>query len=178
VSNSRCGIFVPVEVRFKWTNTLPRENALFLGSLGQRVQLDGLQRFIAGYQPPTKPARNGTYAPWPRRLATKSWGSGRKSNPGYLGALPSKQTKAKRESRHALRIAPVILTFNQRKNAFIKAADLARYDYQFLVLACKLSLPNMRSPRMLAAGLAQLVQGLAKRLSIALKKIFFALEIS
>jgi hypothetical protein len=26
-------------VRFKWTNTLPRENALFLGSLGQRVQL-------------------------------------------------------------------------------------------------------------------------------------------
>jgi hypothetical protein len=100
------------------------------------------------------------------------------SNPGYLGALPSKQTKAKRESRHALRIAPVILTFNQRKNAFIKAADLARYDYQFLVLACKLSLPNMRSPRVLAAGLAQLVQGLAKRLSIALKKIFFALEIS
>src|ERR1700731_4432012 len=39
MSNSRCGIFVPVEVRFKWTNTLPRENALFLGSLGQRVQL-------------------------------------------------------------------------------------------------------------------------------------------
>ena len=39
MSSSRCGIFVPVEVRFKWTNTLPRENALFLGSLGQRVQL-------------------------------------------------------------------------------------------------------------------------------------------
>jgi hypothetical protein len=93
---------------------------------------------------------------------------------GAAGAAHS----TKRKSRHALRIAPVILTFNQRKNAFIKAADLARYDYQFLVLACKLSLPNMRSPRVLAAGLAQLVQGLAKRLSIALKKIFFALEIS
>ena len=26
----------------------------FLGSLGQRVHWDGLQRFIAGYQPPTK----------------------------------------------------------------------------------------------------------------------------
>src|ERR1700675_1949792 len=145
------------------------------GSIGTGCSalLPGINR-----RPNTVPARNGTYAPWPRRLATKSWGSGRKSNPGYLGALPSKQTKAKRESRHALRIAPVILTFNQRKNAFIKAADLARYDYQFLVLACKLSLPNMRSPRVLAAGLAQLVQGLAKRLSIALKKIFFALEIS
>jgi hypothetical protein len=51
----------------------------------------------------------------------------------------------------------VIITFNQRKNAFIKAADLARYDYQFLVLACKLSLPNMRRHRVLAASLAQLV---------------------
>ena len=41
-------------MRFKWTNTLPRENALFLGSLGQGFNWDGLQRFIAGYQPPTK----------------------------------------------------------------------------------------------------------------------------
>jgi hypothetical protein len=34
---------------------------------------DRLQRFIAGYQPPTRPvpARNGTYAPSPGRLATK-----------------------------------------------------------------------------------------------------------
>ena len=34
---------------------------------------DRLQRFIAGHQPPTRPvpARNGTYAPSPERLATK-----------------------------------------------------------------------------------------------------------
>jgi hypothetical protein len=34
---------------------------------------DRLQRFIAGHQPPTRPvpARNGTYAPSPGRLATK-----------------------------------------------------------------------------------------------------------
>jgi hypothetical protein len=38
VSSSRCGIFAPVEVRFKWTNTLPHENALFW-VLGRRVHL-------------------------------------------------------------------------------------------------------------------------------------------
>jgi hypothetical protein len=61
-----------------------------------------------------------------------------------------------------LRVALVMGTFNQRKNAFIKAADLARHDYQLLVLARKLSLPDMRSQRVLAAGLTQLVQGMAK----------------
>jgi hypothetical protein len=35
----------------------------------------------------------------------------------------------------------------------------------------------MRSQRVLAAGLTQFVQGLAKRLSLTLKEIFFALEI-
>jgi hypothetical protein len=69
------------------------------------------------------------------------------------------------------------LTFNQRKNAFIKAADLARYGYQFLVLACKLRLPNMRGQRVLAAGLTQFVQGLAKRYRVTLEEIFFALKI-
>jgi len=54
VSNSRCGIFVPVEVRFKWTNTLPHENAIFWGLWDDGFNWDGLQRFIAGYQPPTK----------------------------------------------------------------------------------------------------------------------------
>ena len=67
--------------------------------------------------------------------------------------------------------------FNQRKNPFIKSADLARYDYQFLVLPSKLSLPNMRRQRVLAASLTQFVQGLAKRLGVALKEIFFTLEI-
>jgi hypothetical protein len=55
------------------------------------------------------------------------------------------------------RIAPVTLTFNQRKNALIKAADLARDDYQLLVLPRKLRLPNMRSQRVRAAGLTQFV---------------------
>jgi hypothetical protein len=55
VSSSRCGIFVPVEVQFKWTNTLPRENALFLGSLGQRVQLGRAAALIA--RPGTGPTR-------------------------------------------------------------------------------------------------------------------------
>jgi len=39
VSSSRCGIFVPVELRFNGPTLWPRENALFWGSLGQRVQL-------------------------------------------------------------------------------------------------------------------------------------------
>src|SRR6266446_5152604 len=62
-----------VEVQFEWTNTLPHENALFWGLCDEGFNGDRLQRFIAGYQPPTKPvpARNGTYAPSPRRLATK-----------------------------------------------------------------------------------------------------------
>ena len=51
----------------------------------------------------------------------------------------------------------VILTFNQRKNVFFKPTDLARYDYQLLVLPRKFSLPNMRRQRVLAAGLMQLV---------------------
>jgi hypothetical protein len=75
-----------------------------------------------------------------------------------------------------LRVALVMGTFNQRKNAFIKAADLARHDYQLLVLARKLSLPDMRSQRVLAAGLTQLVQGMAKCRSLTLKEIFFALK--
>jgi Resolvase, N terminal domain len=41
-------------VRFKWTNTLPRENALFWGLWDKGFNWDGLQRFIAGYQRPTK----------------------------------------------------------------------------------------------------------------------------
>ena len=40
-------------MRFKWTNTLPRENALFLGSLGQRVEL-GAALYCRVYQPATK----------------------------------------------------------------------------------------------------------------------------
>ena len=51
----------------------------------------------------------------------------------------------------------VILAFNQSKDPFIKLADLARYDYQFLVLARKLSLPIMRRQRVFAAGPTQLV---------------------
>jgi hypothetical protein len=98
------------------------------------------------------------------------------STHGYLGALSDKQIRS-RVSCNTLRIAPVILTFNQRKNASIKAADLIRYEYQFLVLACKLSLPNMRRKRVLAAALMQLVQRLAKRRSVTLKEIFFTLEI-
>jgi hypothetical protein len=100
----------------------------------------------------------------------------------YLGALPGKQIKAEGDHdwlhtrRRALWIA-LLLTLNQRKNPFIKATDLARYEYQFLVLARKLSSPNMRRKHVLAAGLTQFVQGLAKRLSLTLKEIFFALEI-
>ena len=71
----------------------------------------------------------------------------------------------------------VILAFNQSKDPFIKLADLARYDHQFLVLARKLSLPIMRRQRVFAAGPTQLVHGLAKRLSVAFKEFFFALEI-
>ena len=71
----------------------------------------------------------------------------------------------------------VILAFNQSKDPFIKLADLARYGYQFLVLARKLSLPIMRRQRVLAAGLTQFVQGLAKRRSVTLKESFFALKI-
>jgi len=41
-------------VRFKWTNTLPHENAIFWGLWDDGFNWDGLQRFIAGYQPPTK----------------------------------------------------------------------------------------------------------------------------
>jgi hypothetical protein len=67
--------------------------------------------------------------------------------------------------------------FNQRKNPFIKSADLARYDYQFLVLPSKLSLPNMRRQRVLAASLTQFVHRLAKRRSVMLEESFFALEI-
>ena len=74
------------------------------------------------------------------------------STHGYLGALSDKQIRS-RVSCNTLRIAPVILTFNQRKNASIKAADLIRYEYQFLVLACKLSLPNIRRHRVIAASL-------------------------
>jgi len=55
VSSSRCGIFVPVEVRFEWTNTLPHENALFWGLWDEGFNWHTLQRFIAEYQPPTKP---------------------------------------------------------------------------------------------------------------------------
>ena len=71
----------------------------------------------------------------------------------------------------------VILAFNQSKDPFIKLADLARYDHQVLVLARKLSLPIMRRQRVLAAGPTQLVHGLTKRLSVAFKEFFFALEI-
>jgi hypothetical protein len=71
----------------------------------------------------------------------------------------------------------LLLTLNQRKNPFIKATDLARYEYQFLVLARKLSSPNMRRKHVLAAGLTQFVQGLAKRRSVTLKESFFALKI-
>jgi hypothetical protein len=100
-----------------------------------------------------------------------------RSSPGYLGALPSKQTKAK--GNHVTLPGSRLSSspFNQSKNTFIKAADLARYEYQFLVLARKLSLPNMRRQRVLAASLTQFVQGLAKRLGVALKEIFFTLEI-
>ena len=78
--------------------------------------------------------------------------------------------------RRALLIA-LLLTLNQRKNPFIKATDLARYEYQFLVLARKLSSPNMRRKHVLAAGLTQFVQGLAKRRSVTLNESFFALKI-
>ena len=82
------------------------------------------------------------------------WSDLRQSSRGYLGALSGKQTKAKGvTSRSSDRV--VILTLNQRKNAFIKAADLARDYHQFLVLACKLSLPNMCSQCVLAAGLTR-----------------------
>ena len=67
--------------------------------------------------------------------------------------------------------------FNQRKNPFIKSADLAGYDYQLLVLSSKLSLPNMRRQRVLAASLTQFVHRLAKRRSVMLEESFFALEI-
>jgi hypothetical protein len=47
-------------VRFEWTNTLSHENALFWGLWDEGFNWHTLQRFIAGYQPPTKPvpARN------------------------------------------------------------------------------------------------------------------------
>ena len=47
-----------------------------------------LQRFIAGYinRHQTCASQDGTYAPSPRRLATKSSGSGKKSPPGKAGA--------------------------------------------------------------------------------------------
>jgi hypothetical protein len=80
----------------------------------------------------------------------------------YLGALPGKQIKAEGDHdwlhtrRRALWIA-LLLTLNQRKNPFIKRADLARYDYQLLVLARKRELPKMRRHRVFAASLAELV---------------------
>src|ERR1700736_2096184 len=72
-------------------NTLPHENALFWGLWDEGFNWHTLQRFIAGYQPPTKPvpARNGTYAPSSRRLATKSSGSGRKPPPGQSRSAPN-----------------------------------------------------------------------------------------
>ena len=65
---------------------------------------DRLQRFIAGYQPPTKPvpARNGTYAPSSKRLATKSSGSGRKPPPGQNRSAPNarRSWRWRRPARH------------------------------------------------------------------------------
>jgi hypothetical protein len=77
-------------VRFKWTNTLPRENALFLGSLGQGFNWDGLQRFIAGYQPPTKHcARQGDLRAFAKKAGYKIVGSGSKSPPGQSRSAPN-----------------------------------------------------------------------------------------
>ena len=60
MSSSRCGIFVLVEVRFKWTDTLAHENAIFWGLWDEGFNWDRLHRFIAGYQPPTKPVPAGS----------------------------------------------------------------------------------------------------------------------
>ena len=45
------------------------------------------------------------------------------------------------------------------------------------MLARKFRLPNIRTQRVLAAGLTQFVQRLAKRPSLTLEEIFFALKI-
>ena len=73
-----------------------------------------LQRFIAGYQPPTKPvpARNGTYAPSPRRLATKSSGSGRKIASG------AKQERAERKKVLALALSDSKLNATESPKLF------------------------------------------------------------
>src|SRR6516225_8371354 len=67
----------------------------FPGLWDEGFNWDRLRRFIAGYQPPSKPvpARSGTYTPSPRRLATKSSGSGMKSPPDQSRSAPNARTR-------------------------------------------------------------------------------------
>jgi hypothetical protein len=90
-----------------------------------------LQRFIAGYQPPTKPvpARNGTYAPSPRRLATKSSGE---------IASGAKQERAERKKVLALaqarKVDVILVTELTRwgRSARFAARSLTCFKFRFV----------------------------------------------
>jgi hypothetical protein len=134
VSSSRCGIFVPVEVRFKWTNTLSHENAIFWGLWDEVFNWDRLRRFIAGYQPPTKPvpARSGTSAPSPRRLATKSSGSGMKSPPGKAGARRTQEGPGALAQARTVDLLRKMVVLRHRDRAMVGGAALSYFISPFV----------------------------------------------
>ena len=115
-------------MRFEWTNTLRHENALFSGLRDEGFNWHTLQPFIAGYQSPTKPvpARNGTYAPSPRRLATKSSGSGRETPPGQ-----SRRVLALAQARKVDVILVTELT-RRGRSARIAARSLMCFKFRFV----------------------------------------------
>ena len=105
--------------------TLCHTKMPFSGLWDEGFNCDRLQRFIAGYQPPIKPL-NGTYAPSPRRLATKSSVSGRKPAPGQS------KSGAERKKVLALAQARKVDVTRWDRSARFAARSLACFKFRFV----------------------------------------------
>jgi hypothetical protein len=121
-------------VRFKWTDTLPHENAIFWGLWDEGFNWDRLRRFIAGSQPPTKPvpARSGDLRAFAKKAGYKIVGVWNEIAPG------PKQERAERKKVLALAQAGtvdlILVTELTRwgRSATFAARSLTCFKFRFV----------------------------------------------